>query len=220
MKFLKKLLLILIVAGLAGFLALFWLIKFRPVLKPCERFEAYFGRDTILFPIEGAEAKLKFTGMKYDSLPPYFLYEKKGDTLISANFRAGYESGRFNYNGRDTATTFYTKGGYSTNYDAKGIYAYSFIFSPTSYSETLKELTKQYGSNPLEKISYYHKTPYLIWTIGPCHHLLLIRKKSSSEYQGLKMDQEYTYVLFVYNLSEKEINDVVETEGRIRNDIF
>lgn len=220
MKFLKRLLIVLGILGLTGFLILLWLIKLHPIFKPCEPFKTYYSNDTLLFPIEGAEAKLKFNGMRYDSLPPFFLYREKGDTLIIAHFRSGYESGKFNYSGRDTATTFYTKGGYSTNYDVKGIYAYSFIFSSASHSETQSKLTKQYGLNSLEKISNYHKTPYLIWSIGPCHHLLLIRKKPTSEYRGLKMNQEYTYVIFVYNLSEKEINDVVETEGGIRNDIF
>jgi hypothetical protein len=219
MKFLKKLLLVFTIAGLAGFLALLWLIKFRPAFKPCEPFEAYFGNDTLLFPIEGAEARIKFGEMKYDTLPPFLLHSFRGDTLILAHFRSGYETGKFNKNGHDTSIRRINDKSVE-NYDAKGIYAFSFIFSPTSYSDTHKKLIKQYGSNHLEKISFYHKTPYLIWTIGPCHHLLLIRKKPTAEYHGLKMDQEYTYALFVYNLSEKEINDVVETDGTIRNDIF
>ncbi len=219
MRFLKKLLLVFIIAGLTGFLALLWLIKSRPIFKPCEPFEAYFGYDTLLFPIEGAEVRIKFGGMKYDTLPPFLLHSFRTDTLILAHFRSGYETGQFNKNGRDTSIRRVNNKSVE-NYDAKGIYAYSFIFSPASYSETHKKLIKQYDSNPLEKISLYHETPYLTWTIGPCHHLLLFRKKPTAGYQGLKMDQEYTYVLFIYNLSEKEINDVVETEGRIRNDIF
>lgn len=219
MKFLKKLLLIFTIVGLAGFLALLWLIKFRPAFKPCEAFESHFGNDTLLFPIEGAEARAKFGEMKYDTLPPFFLHSFRKDTLILAHFRSGYETGKFNKNGHDTSIRRINNKSVE-NYDAKGIYAYSFIFSSAFYSETREKLVKQYGSDPLEEISLYHKTPYLIWTIGPCHHLLLIRKKPTSGYQGLKMDQEYTYVLFVYNLSEKEINDAVETDGTIRNDIF
>ncbi|ODS83519.1 MAG: hypothetical protein ABS46_06200 [Cytophagaceae bacterium SCN 52-12] len=220
MKFLKKLLLAFVIAGTIVFLVLIWLINFRPVFKPCEPFETRYGSDTLLFPIEGTDAKLKFGGMKYDSLPPFFLYRKKGDTLVMAHFRAGYETGQFNYRGQDTATTFYTKGGYSTNYDVKGIYAYSYTVSDTLYQQTSAILQRAYGDNFQVKTSNFDHISYSLWEIGPCHHLLFFKKKPFSTRHGLDPERFYTYILFVYNLSEKEINDVVERDGGISNEYF
>lgn len=219
MQFLKKLLLAFIITGLAGSVALLWLIKYRPVFKPCEPFETSFGKDTLKFPIEGAEVKASLEGMKYDTLPPYFLYLSRPDTLVRAHFRAGYETGKFNKNGKDLAIR--RNNNKSTeDYDKKGIYAYSFIINDSLYQQTFTDLERRYGNDFQIKTSVYDRISYSFWQIGPCHHLLLFNKKPFTRRHLLNPEKVYTYILFVYNLSEKEINDVVETDGTIRNDIF
>lgn len=220
MKFLIRLVIALTFIGLAFLLVLlfFWNTLRGPVYKPCAAFETPLGNDTISFPSEGIEARRNLGGMTYDTLAPFFLIAYRGDTLIRAHFRPAYNSGRFNHDGKDTATTFYTKGGFSTNYDAKGIYAYSFVFRGELYPATFEMLRDQYGSEHAEKTSPNYKVPYIKWSIGPCHQLLLFRKKPFFLHHNLKIDQEYTYIIFVYNLSEKETDDVVETEGEIRNE--
>lgn len=218
MKFLKKLLLAFVIAGTVILLALIWLINTRPIFRPCEHFETFFKNDTIKFPIEAGELKANWEGVLYDTLPPHFLYSMRPDTVVRAHFRAGYETGKFNHSGQDTATTFYTKGGYSTNYDVKGIYAYSYTINDTLHEQTSAILQKAYGDNFLVKTSNFDHISYSLWKIGPCHHLLFFKKKPFSTRHGLDPERFYTYILFVYNLSEKELNDVVERDGGISNE--
>ncbi len=217
MKFLKKLLLAFIIAGTIIFLALIWLINFRPIFRPCEPFETYFKSDTLRFPIEAGEIKANWKGMQYDTLPPHFLYSSKSDTLVLAHFRAGYETGKFNKNGHDTSIRRVNNKSVE-NYDIKGIYAYSFIINDTLYQQTSAILRRTYGDNFQVKTSRFDHISYSLWDIGPCHHLLFFKKKPFSIRHRLDTESFYTYILFVYNLSEKEINDVVERDGGISNE--
>ncbi len=155
--------------------------------------------------------------MKFDTLPPFFLYTFKEDTLVRAHFRGGFETGRFNKNGTDPSIRR-VNNKLMEDYELKGIYGYSFAFNKTKYPATLENLQKRFGHAPTEKVSADHRVPFHHWSIGPCHHLLLFLKKPFSLRHGIAPDREYTYVLFVYNLSDKEISDVVETEGAIRNE--
>lgn len=217
MKFLKKLLLVFVIAGAVILLALIWLINTRPIFRPCEHFETFFKNDTIKFPIEAGEVKANWEGMQYDTLPPHFLSLPRPDALVRAHFRAGYETGKFNKNGHDTSIRRINNKSVE-NYNVKGIYAYSYIVSDTLYQQTSAILKSRYGGKFEVKTSRFDHISYSLWKIGPCHHLLLFKKKPFSTRHGLDPERFYTYILFVYNLSEKEINDVVEMDGGISNE--
>lgn len=217
MKFLKKLLLAFVIAGAVILLALIWLINTRPIFRPCEHFETFFKNDTIKFPIEAGEVNANWEGMQHDTLPPHFLYSLRPDALVRAHFRAGYETGKFNKNGHDTSIRRVNNKSVE-NYDVKGIYAYSYTINDTLHEQTSAILQKAYGDNFLVKTSNFDHISYSLWKIGPCHHLLFFKKKPFSTRHGLDPERFYTYILFVYNLSEKELNDVVERDGGISNE--
>lgn len=215
MSFFKKLLLTFFLVCFIGFLAVVWFFwSLGPFLEPCEPFETDFGSYSLRFPIEGSEARQKFGGMVYDSLPPYFLHRLRNDTLVQAHFRSEYNAEKFNNPWKEPDLEIKN----SSPYDTKGIYCYSFMFNSTYYPGTLLVMQKRYGNQFESRTSSFDKVSYLLWPIGPCHKVLLFRKKTYTTRYNLNPDQEYTYVMFIYNLTEKEINDVVEADGFIRNE--
>lgn len=217
MKYLKKITFYLIVACFVLPLGIFMWWLSAPSRRPCKDFRSTFGSDTISFPIEGIHAKLKSGGMKLDSEKPSFWFKERGDTTFRMMFRRGYEAGELTYTGEDKSITKHDNK-WLENYDLKGIYSYLFYFPAARYEATCSDAEKKYGRDWKEKTSFNSKIPYRIWKIGPCHHLLVYRKKRYQMVDETPDDKEYTYVMFIYNLAAEEADDAVELDGGIRND--
>ncbi|GAA4440460.1 hypothetical protein GCM10023091_24140 [Ravibacter arvi] len=176
-----------------------------------------FGSDSVTFPLEGRDAKHKFGGLGFDTVTPFFWFKEKGDTTIRLRIHKGHEADRFTYLGKDSSF-FRENGKWLENYDLKGIYSYLFYFPAARYEATCSDAEKKYGRDWKEKTSFNSKIPYRIWKIGPCHHLLVYRKKRYQMVDETPDDKEYTYVMFIYNLAAEEADDAVELDGGIRND--